>query len=478
MRVAPSPAAGDNEPVAIRDATPGRPRPARRAFARAEPFWRDALLRRTLALTDVAAVVLVGLALAVGSESTVDTAFWSTVFVPVWVILAKLYGLYDRDHRALRHLTVDELPVIFMWALTGTALVAVLLTITPVGSLDGASVVRAWLVAATSAFVLRAVARFLWRRLIPPEPTLIVGNGSLADATRRKLELFPDIHVRVVAEVDDHRRAFEHPNFSEVDRVILAADTIDEETIRELVEACRARHVKLNVIPPSTGMFGAAVRVNHVADLSVVDYNTVAVPRSMLAVKRAMDVALSLVALVVLAPILVLIAVAIRLDSPGRSLFSQARAGLGGRPFRVFKFRTMVIDAEKRLPDLVAIDNLAQPLFKLRRDPRVTRVGRLLRRTSLDELPQLLNVLRGDMSLVGPRPELVDLVERWPPEHRFRLSVKPGITGPMQVFGRSELSFDEWMAVEREYIENLSLGRDVRMLVMTVSAVVTGKGAF
>jgi lipopolysaccharide/colanic/teichoic acid biosynthesis glycosyltransferase len=117
-------------------------------------------------------------------------------------------------------------------------------------------------------------------------------------------------------------------------------------------------------------------------------------------------------------------------------------------------------------------------MFKLRDDPRVTRVGRLLRRTSLDELPQLVNVLRGDMSLVGPRPEQTELVDRYLPEHRFRLLVRPGLTGPMQVFGRGELTFEERLAVEREYIENLSLGRDARILALTFSAVVHGKGAF
>jgi lipopolysaccharide/colanic/teichoic acid biosynthesis glycosyltransferase len=126
----------------------------------------------------------------------------------------------------------------------------------------------------------------------------------------------------------------------------------------------------------------------------------------------------------------------------------------------------------------VHLDGLDDPMFKLRNDPRVTRVGRLLRRWSLDELPQLVNVVRGDMSLVGPRPEQVELVERYRPEHRFRLDARPGITGPMQVFGRGNLDFDERLAVEREYIENVSLGRDVRILVMTIPVVVSGRGAF
>jgi lipopolysaccharide/colanic/teichoic acid biosynthesis glycosyltransferase len=138
----------------------------------------------------------------------------------------------------------------------------------------------------------------------------------------------------------------------------------------------------------------------------------------------------------------------------------------------------MVADAESQLADLVDFDALPSPMFKFSADPRVTRVGRHLRRWSVDELPQLINVFRGEMSLVGPRPEQIDLVERYGPEARVRLELKPGITGPMQVFGRGELSFDERLAVERAYIEDLSLRRDMHLLLLTISAVVRGDGAF
>ena len=154
--------------------------------------------------------------------------------------------------------------------------------------------------------------------------------------------------------------------------------------------------------------------------------------------------------------------------------FDQTRAGLDGQPFQMHKFRTMVADAEERSPTWSGSRSCREPMFKLSDDPRVTRVGRFLRRLSLDELPQLWNVLRGEMSLVGPRPEQVELVERYRPEHRFRLSVKPGITGPMQVFGRGELTFHERLAVELDYIENLSLGRDLRIIAETVPVTLRG----
>jgi lipopolysaccharide/colanic/teichoic acid biosynthesis glycosyltransferase len=194
--------------------------------------------------------------------------------------------------------------------------------------------------------------------------------------------------------------------------------------------------------------------------------------------KRAFDFCISACALIALLPLFPLVAAAIRLDSRGPVIFTQLRAGTAGRPFRLFKLRTMAADAEAELSEIVRLEELREPMFKLRDDPRVTRVGRLLRRFSLDELPQLVNVLRGEMAIVGPRPEQVDLVERYEPEHRFRLEVKPGMTGPMQVFGRGELTFAERLAVELDYVENMSLGRDLRILFQTVPAIVRGTGAF
>jgi lipopolysaccharide/colanic/teichoic acid biosynthesis glycosyltransferase len=144
----------------------------------------------------------------------------------------------------------------------------------------------------------------------------------------------------------------------------------------------------------------------------------------------------------------------------------------------MFKLRTMVANAEDALADVVVLEDLAEPMFKLRADPRVTKTGRLLRRFSLDELPQLINVLRGEMSIVGPRPEQIELVERYRPEHRFRLDVKPGMTGPMQVYGRGDLDFAERLAVEFDYVENMSLARDLRIIFQTLPVVLHGGGAY
>jgi len=186
----------------------------------------------------------------------------------------------------------------------------------------------------------------------------------------------------------------------------------------------------------------------------------------------------SLVTMVLTAPLLPILALLIKLDSPGPAIFVQERAGKEGRPFRIFKLRSMVDGADEMLAELVDLENLWPPVIKLRADPRVTRVGRFLRRTSLDELPQLLNVLRGEMSLVGPRPEEMRIVRLYNDWHRQRLAVKPGITGPMQVSGRADLDFDRRVELELAYIEGYSVAEDLRILMRTLLAVITGKGAY
>jgi lipopolysaccharide/colanic/teichoic acid biosynthesis glycosyltransferase len=212
--------------------------------------------------------------------------------------------------------------------------------------------------------------------------------------------------------------------------------------------------------------------------MPVIEYGTWGTSPSTMAMKRAMDIVVAAAGIVVLAPLMLVIAIAVRLDSRGPSLFRQMRAGRDAEPFRMWKFRTMCHDAEERVSEVISVDELAEPMFKLREDPRVTRVGRYLRRTSLDELPQLFNVLRGDMSLVGPRPEEVWLVERYGETQRFRLQMRPGLTGPMQVHGRGELNFQERLAVEREYVENYSLRKDLKIMLRTGSAIFRANGAY
>jgi lipopolysaccharide/colanic/teichoic acid biosynthesis glycosyltransferase len=257
--------------------------------------------------------------------------------------------------------------------------------------------------------------------------------------------------------------------------VVLAHERIDASQVAAIRDLCRRHEAKLSLISPLRGQ-ATPQQISRLAELPVLEYVTTDLSRSTMLLKRCLDLIVGVPLALLAVPLLPLISIAIWLEDRGPVLFVQRRAGRHGAPFRLLKFRTMHVGAERSIEEL--LDELPEPMFKLRRDPRVTRVGRVLRRLSLDEIPQLWNLLRGEMSLVGTRPEQLELVERYGPEHRFRLEVKPGMTGPMQVLGRGELTFEERLAVELDYVENLSIGRDLRILALTPVSVVRGTGAF
>ncbi|HVF77402.1 MAG TPA: exopolysaccharide biosynthesis polyprenyl glycosylphosphotransferase [Solirubrobacteraceae bacterium] len=460
--------------------------------SRSKAWSRDSLRRRLLAGGDAAALICALLACGLGTSNSAPRTLVVVFAAAVGsTILGKALRLYDRDHRVLRHGIADEMPNLLAWAATIAVAAAAGGPLLGGPALTGTDV--AWFFAALlgAAITLRGCSRVLWREITPPERVLIVGSGPLAAAARRKLDLFSDLHLEVVGVIGDEilhsasaarMRAFLDDlteRHGSVDRIVIATTTASESLIVDLMPLCRAREIKLGLVPPARAMFGTAVVLDHLAELPVVQYNTWDVSRTTLLAKRALDVCGALVALLLTLPLLPVLAVAIRLDSAGPVFFRQRRAGRGGRPFVLIKLRTMVSDAEAQLANLVVLDDLPSPVFKLRHDPRVTRLGRRLRRISVDELPQLWNVLRGDMSLVGPRPEQVELAERYSPEAQLvRLSLKPGMTGPMQVSGRGALTLEERLAVEREYVENLSLSRDVKILAQTVAAVLRGRGAY
>jgi exopolysaccharide biosynthesis polyprenyl glycosylphosphotransferase len=433
-----------------------------------------------LATGDILAVLFGALWIGFFAGNNINAFFWIVTLVPAWVILAKLLGLYDRDQRSLRHLTIDEVSPLVVWALLGSAGVVLFFRLPVPGSFAMIGAAHFALATFVFAFVLRGLTRRLWRSITPPERTIVVGSGQETEAFLRKVELFPETHLEIVAsipemDIEELRRG--DGLWRSVDRIVVASAATDGRDIARLIALGQEQNIRLSVVPLTRSLFGTAVQLSRIADLPVLEYRTWAIARSTLFLKRLIDFFVSLIALLLLAPLFVLIALAISLDSRGPGIYLQWRAGFEGKPFRMLKFRTMVRDAEKQLQDLVPFDMLAEPMFKLTNDPRVTRVGRFLRHWSLDELPQLVNVLFGKMSLVGPRPEQIELVARYEPEHLFRVSVKPGLTGPMQVYGRGKLTFPERLAVEREYIENLSIGRDLRILAMTIVVVFGGKGA-
>ena len=458
-------------------------------------FWRDALRRRMLAGADLVAVVCAALAAGFFAPGGAATALWTAALAPAWLVLAKLRGLYDRDHVRVRHQTLDESSALFHWvALSSTGTTVILVTL-PGNLLTVGAALAMGATAFCAAFALRALARALWRRLVPRERGLIVGSGKLASDFARKLALESGHHLELAGHVglttetegasaNGERRMVTLDEWGSlvvrerIDRVIVALGDLDEETLSRVASNCRSLGVKLSVAPPLRAMLGTAVDLHHLAELPLIEFRTWDPSRSTELIKRTMDVVGAGVALMALLPWLLLIALAVKLDSRGPALFRQTRAGRDGDPFEMLKFRTMVADAPERLHELVDVDRLREPVYKLRADPRVTRVGRSLRRTSIDELPQLINVLRGEMSLVGPRPEELWLVERYGEADRFRLEMRPGMTGPMQVHGRGELSFQERMSVEREYVENYSLRKDVKILFQTLAIVISGRGAF
>jgi len=207
-------------------------------------------------------------------------------------------------------------------------------------------------------------------------------------------------------------------------------------------------------------------------------YAWLTITRSTLYLKRLLDIIVSASMLILLAPLFLVTALAIKLDSPGPVLYSQIRLGKWGRPFRMYKFRSMVVNADKLKADLQACNESGGVIFKMKRDPRITRVGRIIRKLSIDELPQLVNVLKGEMSLVGPRPALASEVEQYTLDERRRLEVKPGLTCIWQISGRSDLDFQQQVRLDVAYIESQSFWQDVKILFKTVPVVLLGKGAY
>ena len=345
--------------------------------------WKDVLLRRLIAAADVAAVLAGGLAVGLIAEHGLASALWWAGSLPLWIFVGKLHGLYDQDHVRVRHLTSDELPALFHWATVSAAAVTLILALGPAALSTGAAF-AGWAVVLVAAVLLRLAARMTWRRMVPAERGVVIGEGQLADALARKLALEPGHHLALVASVvpggpedtaDDtppDTTLGPLPELADTlrreraERVVLAMADLDETTLARVVATCRALGVKLSVAPPLRAMLGTAVTLSHLAELPLIEFKTWDPSRSTAFLKRSFDVTLSTASLLVLSPLLAVIAVLIRLDSPGPALFRQPRAGERGVPFEVLKFRTMVKDAEERLEEVVRLDELPEPSFKLR----------------------------------------------------------------------------------------------------------------
>jgi exopolysaccharide biosynthesis polyprenyl glycosylphosphotransferase len=457
---------------------------------------RGALLRRVLASGDWVAL-LATLCVATAATASTDLAalFWAILFSPVWILVLKLHGLYDNDHRRIRHSTFDELPALVSATALGTLALDGLLALSPVGPLSATSAIIVGVGALVGTFAVRGVLRFLWHRLAEVATGIVIGPPDAIGVVARRVATHPETRLRLVgyltladggsaAEIDGLPRLGSVTDVSRVaresgvERVIVAEEEMSEAAAEHLIEECKLAGLGLTFLPRHYGLLGPGIELNRLAELPVLDFRFSDPSRSTVTMKRAMDIVISGGLLAVLSPLLAATALLILLDSGRPVLFRQRRAGKDGVPFTMVKFRTMVRGADKRLAELVDLKSLEEPAYKIADDPRVTRSGRLLRRTSLDELPQLLNVLVGDMSLVGPRPEEEAVVALYDERQRIRLAVKPGLTGPMQVYGRGDLTFEERLAMERDYLDNLSLTGDLAILLRTPRAIVRGEGAY
>jgi len=411
-------------------------------------------------------------------------------------LTAKLYGLYDNDDRRLAHRTTQELPSLLATAaISVVAWKALTLLLGANPPVSSASVVTIGAVAGVSSAFLRSGVRTIARRTSPPERTLIIGAGEKALLVASRLERYRKNEggILVLGFVTDEKGREERdpvlrehqflgtlndlPELLEreqISRVVIAKEASAAEKTGPIIDLCLSKGVAATLVPVQSEVLGPAAEITRVADVAVIEFNSTVVPRSTLAIKRTIDLAVSSTLLALASPILLVSAGAVAFTSRGPVFFRQTRVGKDGRPFTMLKLRTMQADAEDQLDDLIDLDNLDQPAFKIENDPRVTPVGRVLRRYSIDEIPQFLNVLAGSMSLVGPRPEEEAVVALYDERQRTRLAVKPGLTGPMQVEGRGALSFEERLSLERDYIENLSIGRDIELILRTPRAILRG----
>ena len=322
---------------------------------------------------------------------------------------------------------------------------------------------------------------------------LIIGADEIGRAVMRNLVARPDLGYQVVGFVDDDPAKGDLGRFKalgsldhvetllkneRVDEVIITLPWMDQRQIIGLVRACEALGARARVVADLFQLSLNRVDFDDIGGIPLIGIKEATISRLGRLAKRVLDIVLALLGLIVAAPLTLLIALAIRLESPGPVLFSQTRIGENGKPFPIYKLRSMRQGAEEEKKQLRGLNEASGPLFKIKDDPRLTHVGRLLRRTSFDEIPQLINVLRGEMSLVGPRPGLPEEVAQYRPWHRQRLEVSPGITGLWQVSGRSDLSFDEMCLLDIYYIENWSLGLDLTIMLRTIPRVLFGNGAY
>lgn len=470
----------------------------RRAARR--PRRRSSLVRQALVLADVGGLSLAFAAafLALGTSGT-DGALGRggelLVFVltlPAWILVAKLLGLYDRDEERADHSTADEVAGVFTHVTLGSWLFLIGANATGLLEPDIPKVASFWLLAVALVPTGRALARAACRRSVDYlQNAIVVGAGDVGQLVARKILQHPEYGINLVGFVDaepkERRGDLEHltvlgcpeslpelVSLLDVERVIVAFSQEPDARTLDVVRQLRDRDVQIDVVPRLFDLVGPKVEVHTIEGLPLVGLPPVRLSRSSRLVKRAIDVVGAALALALTAPLFAAIAWKIRRDSPGPVFFRQTRLGIGRCEFTALKFRTMYVDTDeaehrayiKRTMRATATIG-SNGMYKLDRAAAVTPFGRWLRKTSLDELPQLINVLRGDMSLVGPRPCIPYETENFEPHHHERFLVPAGVTGLWQVTARAHSTFGEALAMDVSYARGWSLALDVRLLLRT-----------
>jgi exopolysaccharide biosynthesis polyprenyl glycosylphosphotransferase len=469
-----------------------------RRSGRARTMRRGWLVRRMLLLADV-----VGLLLAFAIAETLypnliggRSGSWleAAVFVasvPGWIVIAKLYGLYDQDSERTDYSTAQDVSRVFHMVLVCTCAFWLGARVTALASPPASDLVWFVITAVPLIAVSRAAARSVSRRHIAYlQNTLIVGAGNVGQRVAQKLLNHPEYGVNLLGFVDDNPKEpleglgnlvvlggtddlVAIVESLGVERVVIAFSTDPHEKTLALLRSMKDADVQIDIVPRLFEIVGPGVGVHTVEGMPLIGLPPPSLTRSSRLLKRGMDFIVAAVGLVVLSPVLALVAVLIKVDSSGPVFFRQERMGSRERTFRIWKFRTMVVDADERKHEVAHLNMHATPagdarMFKIPNDPRTTRVGRYLRRYSLDELPQLVNVLVGDMSLVGPRPLILSedkFVAGW---ERRRLDLKPGITGPWQVLGRSGIPFREMVNLDYLYVTGWSFWGDLELIMRTL----------
>lgn len=454
------------------------------------------LVRRGLLIADLVAfaIALAFLVVWLANKDGLQLALTAVVIVPLWLIFFHVYGLYDRKTRSIGHDRVDDLPGLWHALLTGCVLLWGWIAIAGPEKLMFVDVLAFGLVLVIAMAVLRSGAHAVLTAALGKERVLLIGDDNLVRVLAKKLSLHDSCHREVVGlvPIDERPKPNELPvpvfdslaqadlsallaDF-DVERVIVSPGRMDEQRFENLLHSCKRCSVRVAIVPKAAAALGPATETDHIEGITVLGVHPSVLSRSSRILKRAMDITGACVAIVISAPVILVACAAIRIDTPGPVLFRQTRIGRHGRPFLLFKLRTMTNHAEAQT-EALRRKSSDPGWLKLESDPRVTPVGRVLRRMSIDELPQLWNVLKGEMSLVGPRPLIESECRQIDARRRSRLELTPGLTGWWQVLGRTNLTFDEMIALDYLYVTNWSLWSDTQLLLRTVPVVLGGSGA-